>query len=238
MHNAVVWLSIEDGNVAVNTARGREWPTNLERDPRANLLVINQDNPYEYVEIKGGVSEAAGGERAHRHARAEVHQPGQVPVAHGGRGAREVPHQPGQGPVREGRRAPGSSQLPARGGSAAARRIEACPPRCSRLLKTYTARCGPTTARGGRRRPSSGVAVPPAPARPPARDVLAARGRGRRSARSPPRATSTATRRPSSTPRPRARPPTAARSTPRRCSRPLRRVWWTSRPATGPAPAS
>ena len=62
VHNAVVWLSTEDGKVAVNTARGRVWPTNLERDPRANLLVINQDNPYEYVEIAGGVSEAPGGE--------------------------------------------------------------------------------------------------------------------------------------------------------------------------------
>ena len=62
VHNAVVWLSTEDGKVAVNTARGRKWPTNLERDPRANLLVINQDNPYEYVEIAGGVSEAPGGE--------------------------------------------------------------------------------------------------------------------------------------------------------------------------------
>ena len=62
VHNTVVWLSTEDGKVAVNTARGRKWPTNLERDPRANLLVINQDNPYEYVEIAGGVSEAPGGE--------------------------------------------------------------------------------------------------------------------------------------------------------------------------------
>ena len=60
VHNTVVWLSTEDGKVAVNTARGRKWPTNLERDPRANLLVINQDNPYEYVEIAGGVSEAPG----------------------------------------------------------------------------------------------------------------------------------------------------------------------------------
>ena len=58
VHNAVVWLSMstEDGKVAVNTARGRKWPTNLERDPRANLLVINQDNPYEYVEIAGGAA--------------------------------------------------------------------------------------------------------------------------------------------------------------------------------------
>lgn len=62
VHNTVVWLNTEDGNVAVNSARGRIWPNNLERDPRANLVVINQENPYEYVEIKGGVTEAPGGD--------------------------------------------------------------------------------------------------------------------------------------------------------------------------------
>jgi PPOX class probable F420-dependent enzyme len=62
VHNAVVWLNVEGGKVAVNSARGRKWPTNLERDPRANLLVINESNPYEYVEIKGRVVEVEGGE--------------------------------------------------------------------------------------------------------------------------------------------------------------------------------
>src|SRR4051794_1179549 len=60
VHSAVVWLNTEDGNVAINSARGRAWPTNLERDPRATLVVLNEQNPYEYVEIRGRASEAEG----------------------------------------------------------------------------------------------------------------------------------------------------------------------------------
>lgn len=62
VHNAVVWLNVEDGKVAVNSARGRVWPTNIERDARVNLVVINQENPYEYAEIKGTAAEAEGGD--------------------------------------------------------------------------------------------------------------------------------------------------------------------------------
>src|ERR1700722_4050994 len=53
IHSAVAWVSLEDGDVAVNSAEGRHWPTNLERDPHVNVLVPAQDNPYEYVEIRG-----------------------------------------------------------------------------------------------------------------------------------------------------------------------------------------
>jgi PPOX class probable F420-dependent enzyme len=52
-HNAVVWLNVEGDTVAVNSALGRRWPTDLERDPRATLLVWELDNPYRYVEIRG-----------------------------------------------------------------------------------------------------------------------------------------------------------------------------------------
>jgi PPOX class probable F420-dependent enzyme len=53
IHSAIIWLGVEDDKLALNTARGRAWPTNLERDPRATLVVLNQDNPYEYAEIRG-----------------------------------------------------------------------------------------------------------------------------------------------------------------------------------------
>jgi PPOX class probable F420-dependent enzyme len=51
--SAVVWVSLEEGVLAVNSARGRRWPTNLERDPHVTLLVFPADNPYEYVEVAG-----------------------------------------------------------------------------------------------------------------------------------------------------------------------------------------
>jgi PPOX class probable F420-dependent enzyme len=53
IHSAIVWLNVEDDKLALNSARGRAWPTNLERDPRATLLLLNEDNPYEYAEIRG-----------------------------------------------------------------------------------------------------------------------------------------------------------------------------------------
>jgi PPOX class probable F420-dependent enzyme len=53
IHSAVIWLNTEDDKLALNTARGRAWPTNLERDPNATVLLLNEDNPYEYVEIRG-----------------------------------------------------------------------------------------------------------------------------------------------------------------------------------------
>lgn len=51
--DAVVWISLEDGELAVNSAEGRTWPANLDRDPRVTVLVYDQSNPYEYVEIRG-----------------------------------------------------------------------------------------------------------------------------------------------------------------------------------------
>jgi PPOX class probable F420-dependent enzyme len=53
VHNTVIWISAEDGAVAVNSAKGRVWPTNLERDPRVTVLVQEDGNPYHYVEIRG-----------------------------------------------------------------------------------------------------------------------------------------------------------------------------------------
>ena len=45
------------GVPVLNTAEGRAWPRNLERDPRVTLTVQNMENPYEYVEIRGRVAE-------------------------------------------------------------------------------------------------------------------------------------------------------------------------------------
>ena len=54
---APVWVDIQDGLAVVNSAEGRAWPRNLERDPRVTLSILNAENPYEYVEIRGRVAE-------------------------------------------------------------------------------------------------------------------------------------------------------------------------------------
>jgi PPOX class probable F420-dependent enzyme len=57
VHSVPVWVDVQDGLPALNTAEGRAWPRNLERDPRITLTVPNWENPYEYVEIRGRVAE-------------------------------------------------------------------------------------------------------------------------------------------------------------------------------------
>jgi hypothetical protein len=39
--------------VWLNSTPRRAWPRNLRRDPRAALNVLNLENPYEYLEIRG-----------------------------------------------------------------------------------------------------------------------------------------------------------------------------------------
>jgi PPOX class probable F420-dependent enzyme len=53
VHGVPVWVDVEDGRAVLNTAKGRAWPRNLERDPRVTLTVQNMENPYEYLEIRG-----------------------------------------------------------------------------------------------------------------------------------------------------------------------------------------
>lgn len=52
-----VWVDIEGDSVIVNTAKGRQKDKNMRRDPRVALAVIDPDNPYRYLEIRGRVVE-------------------------------------------------------------------------------------------------------------------------------------------------------------------------------------
>jgi PPOX class probable F420-dependent enzyme len=54
---APVWVDVQDGRPVLNTAEGRTWPRNLQRDPRVTLTVQNMENPYEYVAIRGRMAE-------------------------------------------------------------------------------------------------------------------------------------------------------------------------------------
>jgi PPOX class probable F420-dependent enzyme len=57
VHAAPTWIDVQDGRPVLNTAEGRAWPSNLERDPRVTLTVMNMENPYEYVAIRGRMAE-------------------------------------------------------------------------------------------------------------------------------------------------------------------------------------
>ncbi len=59
--STVVWIDLDGDQVSVNSAVGRRWPTNLERDPRVTALVYEQGNPYNYVEVRGRASGSIDG---------------------------------------------------------------------------------------------------------------------------------------------------------------------------------
>jgi PPOX class probable F420-dependent enzyme len=53
-----VWCDYDGTHVMVNTARGRVKDRNMRRDPRVSLAIMDPDNPYRYLEIRGRVVEA------------------------------------------------------------------------------------------------------------------------------------------------------------------------------------
>lgn len=57
IHGVPVWVDVQDGQPVLNSAEGRAWVRNLERDPRVTLTIPNMENPYEYVEVRGRVAE-------------------------------------------------------------------------------------------------------------------------------------------------------------------------------------
>jgi PPOX class probable F420-dependent enzyme len=52
-----VWCDVEGDLVIVNSAKGRQKDRNLRRDPRVSLAIIDPDNPYRYLELRGRVVE-------------------------------------------------------------------------------------------------------------------------------------------------------------------------------------
>jgi pyridoxamine 5'-phosphate oxidase-like protein len=43
-HQIVIWFLVRGDAIVVNSRRGRRWPTNLERDARANLAVFEGED--------------------------------------------------------------------------------------------------------------------------------------------------------------------------------------------------
>jgi PPOX class probable F420-dependent enzyme len=52
-----VWVDYDGTHVRINTARGRLKDKNLRRQPAVALAIIDPDNPYRYLQIKGRVAE-------------------------------------------------------------------------------------------------------------------------------------------------------------------------------------
>ena len=66
-HVTPTWVDIEDDNILINTALGRIKQMNISRDPRIALSIIDQDNQYEMVTVRGKVTEQITGDVAEKH---------------------------------------------------------------------------------------------------------------------------------------------------------------------------
>ena len=54
---SIVWIDSDGKHVIFNTAEGRTKAINLRRDPRVAVSVMNSENPYQQVMIRGRVVE-------------------------------------------------------------------------------------------------------------------------------------------------------------------------------------
>lgn len=52
-----VWCDYDGENVLINTAAGRVKDKNLQREPRVSLSILDPENPYRYLEVRGRVVE-------------------------------------------------------------------------------------------------------------------------------------------------------------------------------------
>jgi len=62
-----VWFEFRDGMLLVNTAKGRVKDENLRASGLATALVVDPDNPFFWVEIRGRVAETIEGGYAEAH---------------------------------------------------------------------------------------------------------------------------------------------------------------------------
>src|SRR6266545_4864264 len=85
-----VWFDYDGTHIRFNTARGRVKEKNLGRNPKIALAIMDPDNPYRYVQVRGRIAEVTeAGADAHIDALAKKytgkdryanHKPGEVRV--------------------------------------------------------------------------------------------------------------------------------------------------------------
>ena len=52
-----VWFDFDGTHIRFNTARGRVKEKNLARNPKVALAIMDPDNPYRYVQVRGRIAE-------------------------------------------------------------------------------------------------------------------------------------------------------------------------------------
>jgi PPOX class probable F420-dependent enzyme len=52
-----VWVDFDGSHVLVNSARGRQKDKNMKQNSTVALSILDPDNPYRYLEVRGNVAE-------------------------------------------------------------------------------------------------------------------------------------------------------------------------------------
>jgi PPOX class probable F420-dependent enzyme len=63
----IMWVDADDDHLLVNTEVHRAKYKDMQRDPRATITVINQENPYQFIEARGRVVDTVTGDAARAH---------------------------------------------------------------------------------------------------------------------------------------------------------------------------
>jgi PPOX class probable F420-dependent enzyme len=63
----VMWIDCDDEHVLINTELHRQKFKNIERDPRVVVCIVDKDDPYHFVEVRGEVVDIVRGDPARRH---------------------------------------------------------------------------------------------------------------------------------------------------------------------------
>jgi PPOX class probable F420-dependent enzyme len=53
---AVIWFTLDDDELVINSAVGRRWPANLVRDPRIAMSITDRHDGYRWVGLTGRVT--------------------------------------------------------------------------------------------------------------------------------------------------------------------------------------
>ncbi len=54
-HVAPVWVDYDGRNIVINSAKGRVKDKNMRRDPRVGIDILDPDNPYRHLSVRGKV---------------------------------------------------------------------------------------------------------------------------------------------------------------------------------------
>jgi PPOX class probable F420-dependent enzyme len=63
----VMWVDADETHLYINTEIHRQKFKNVVRDPRATVTIMDQANPYSFVEVRGRVVGTIGGQEARDH---------------------------------------------------------------------------------------------------------------------------------------------------------------------------